>query len=70
MSFNPNPMGITGPTSPAWKEQNDYRAPVVNANVVSYPIATNVLLLTWPLPIYVNPVSVKDDPQGTIRGGR
>jgi hypothetical protein len=63
-------MGITGPTSPAWKEQADYRTPIVNANVAVYPVGNNILSLSWPLPIYVNPVSAKDDPQGTIRAGR
>jgi len=59
-----------GPTQPAPVQQSDYRVPTTNSAVASYAIGGNVLNLSWPLPAFVEKLSVADDPQGSIRGGR
>jgi hypothetical protein len=50
-----DPMGITGPTSPAPYQQPNTAAPVVSSAVASYPVGTNVLNIAEPLTPYVQP---------------
>lgn len=65
---NLNPMAINGPGWAGNYVQPNTALPTVSSAVASYTVGSNVMSLTWPIPRYVDPVSAKDDPQGTIRG--
>ncbi len=55
MSLPLNPMAINGPTGPGNYVQPNTGNPTVSANVASYPTGSNVLNLSWPLPVYAQP---------------
>jgi hypothetical protein len=48
--------------------QPDYRVPVTPGVSVQVENVHNPLAITGPLPVYVENLSDKDDPQRTIRG--
>jgi hypothetical protein len=50
-----DPMGITGPTSPAPYQQPNIAAPTVSSAVASYPVGFNSLNVATPLTPYVQP---------------
>ncbi len=57
MSFNPDPLNITGPTQPAPVQQPDNRVPSVNAAVANAPVGNDVMGLNYVTPPakYVQP---------------
>jgi hypothetical protein len=65
---NLNPMNI-GSTWPGNAQQPNTAAPAANPAIASYAVGSNVLNVAAPLPRFVEPgLSIKDDPQGTVRG--
>ena len=54
--------------------QPDYRIPSAPGVTVqphqAGATSGNPLSLSWPVPRYIDPVTVKDDPQGTIVAGK
>lgn len=48
-----NPMGISGPTSPAPYQQPNVAAPAANSAVASFPTGAPAIGVTWPIPQYV-----------------
>lgn len=69
MAFVLNPMGINGPAPAPNATQTDYRNPSVSAAVASYPVGSNMLLLTWPIPAYVQPNILTSVPASQLNGG-
>jgi hypothetical protein len=66
---NLNPMNITSGVWAGNVQQSGTAAPAANPAVASYPVGSNVMNIAAPLPRFVEPgISIKDDPQGTIRG--
>ena len=55
MSLPLNPMNINGPSWSGNYVQPNIGNPTVSANVASYPTGSNVLNLSWPLPVYAQP---------------
>jgi hypothetical protein len=50
--------------------QPDFRNPVTPGVTVQVEAKNNPMALVWPLPVYTEKLSAKDDPQGTIRAGK
>jgi hypothetical protein len=50
-----NPMGITGPTSPAPYIQPDYRVPSSSMQPAAFPVGSNVLNIAEPVAAYSQP---------------
>ncbi len=50
-----NPLEITDSSRPPNYLQTDYRDPDTSPLVATYPVGTNVLLLSWPIPRYNQP---------------
>ena len=69
MSFNLNPQGINGPGWSGNAQQSDYRNPSVNANVASYAVGANMMVLTWPIPLYVQPNNPTNVTKAQLSGG-
>jgi hypothetical protein len=69
MSFNLNPQGINGPGWSGNAQQSDYRVPTVNANVASYPVATNMLSVAYPIAAYTQPNQATNVTRAQLSGG-
>ena len=66
---NLNPMGLNSGVWAGNYNQPNTATPTVSFAVASYPVGSNVMSVAAPLPRFVEPgLSIKDDPQGTIRG--
>lgn len=69
MPFSLNPMGINGPGWSGNAIQSDNRVPSVAAPVASYAVGANIQLLTWPVPVYVQPNAPTVVPVAQLVGG-
>jgi hypothetical protein len=59
---------IAGPAAPMPYVQPDYRISAPNSKVAGHSVGSNVLAITWPLPVFVEKLSDADDPHHTVRG--
>jgi hypothetical protein len=64
-----NPMNLNSGVWAGNYQQPATAAPTVSSAVASYPVGSNVMNISAPLPRYIEPgISSKDDPGGVIRG--
>ena len=63
--MNLNPMGLSAVTSTPYIQPNTAN-PTPNPQIGATPTGANSMGLSWPIPLYREPVSISDVPRGFV----